>query len=166
MIGNELVWRKIKSYGKQIIITTLTKSLGTFSLVSLIFGIIFYFNGTPLYLALIFGGIALANMILDSRLEQLNKLFNPILNVLLLIIIINLGAPLDYHLTLGAKIFNLVYILSRTIGKYLGALFGSTITKSPKTVKKYLGLTLLPLSGVSLVFRRIAVNILTNSAPD
>lgn len=105
-------------------------------------------------------------MILDSRLEQINKLFNLILNVLLLIVIINLGAPLDYHLMLGAKIFNLVYILSRTIGKYLGALFGSTITKSPKTVKKYLGLTLLPLSGVSLVFRGVAVNILTNSAPD
>ena len=45
-------------------------------------------------------------------------------------------------------------------------LFGSTITKSPKTVKKYLGLTLLPHSGVSLVFTGIAVNILTNSAPD
>lgn len=67
---------------------------------------------------------------------------------------------------LGAKIFTLVYILSRVIGKYLGTLFGSNITKSPKIVKKYLGLTLLPLSGVSLVFIGIAVNILTNSAPD
>lgn len=113
-----------------------------------------------------FGGIALANMILDSRLEQINKLFNLILNVLLLIVIINLGVPLDYHLLLGAKIFTIVYILSRVIGKYLGTLFGSTITKSPKTVKKYIGLTLLPHSGVSLVFRGIAVNILTNSAPD
>ena len=105
-------------------------------------------------------------MIPDSRLEQINKLFNPILNILLLIVIINLGAPLDCHLMLGAKIFTLVYILSRTIGKYLGTLFGSTITKSPKIVKKYLGLTLLPHSGVSLVFRGIAINILTNSAPD
>ena len=30
MIGTELVWHKIKSSGKQIIVTTLTQSLGTF----------------------------------------------------------------------------------------------------------------------------------------
>ena len=34
MIGTELVWRKIKSAGKQIVITTLTQSLGTFLFVS------------------------------------------------------------------------------------------------------------------------------------
>ena len=38
----------------------LTQSLGTFFLVSLVFGIVFYFSDIPLYLALIFGGIALA----------------------------------------------------------------------------------------------------------
>lgn len=60
MIGTELVWKKIKRSGKAIVITTLTQSLGTFFLVSLVFGIVFYFSGIPLYLALIFGGIALA----------------------------------------------------------------------------------------------------------
>ncbi|MDY4251666.1 cation:proton antiporter, partial [Clostridium sp.] len=60
MIGTELVWKKIKKSGKSIIITTLTQSLGTFILVSLVFGIVFYFSGIPIYLALIFGGIALA----------------------------------------------------------------------------------------------------------
>lgn len=60
MIGTELVWRKIKSYGKALMITTLTQSLGTFALVSLVFGIVFYVSGVPVYLAFIFGGIALA----------------------------------------------------------------------------------------------------------
>ncbi|MGI5964128.1 MAG: cation:proton antiporter, partial [Lawsonibacter sp.] len=60
MIGTELVWNKIKRSGKAIVITTLTQSLGTFLLVSLVFGIVFYVSGIPLYLALIFGGIALA----------------------------------------------------------------------------------------------------------
>lgn len=41
MIGTELVWNKIKRSGKAIIITTLTQSLGTFFLVSLVFGIVF-----------------------------------------------------------------------------------------------------------------------------
>ena len=60
MIGTELVWKKLKRSGKAIIITTLTQSLGTFLTVSLVFGIVFYFSEIPLYLAFIFGGIALA----------------------------------------------------------------------------------------------------------
>lgn len=60
MIGTELVWKKLKRSGKAIVITTLTQSLGTFLLVSLVFGITFYFTNVPIYLAFIFGGIALA----------------------------------------------------------------------------------------------------------
>ena len=32
MLGTELVWKKLKSYGRGLIVTTLTQSLGTFSL--------------------------------------------------------------------------------------------------------------------------------------
>ena len=59
MIGTELVWNKIKKSGRSIIIT-LTQSLGTFLLVSLVFGIVFAFTAVPLYLAFLFGVIALA----------------------------------------------------------------------------------------------------------
>ena len=48
MIGTELVWKKLKKSGRSIIVTTLTQSLGTFVLVSLIFGIVFYFSNIPL----------------------------------------------------------------------------------------------------------------------
>ena len=48
MIGTELVWNKIKKFGRSIIITTLTQSLGTFLLVSLVFGIVFAFTAVPL----------------------------------------------------------------------------------------------------------------------
>ena len=60
MLGTELIWKKIKVYGKTLIVTTLTQSLGTFAFVSLMFAVVFYFTGVPLYLAVIFGGIALA----------------------------------------------------------------------------------------------------------
>ena len=60
MIGTELIWRKIKKAGKQIVVTTITESLGTFLVVSLVFGVIFGITGVPLYLAFLFGGIALA----------------------------------------------------------------------------------------------------------
>ena len=60
MLGTELIWKKIKSYGRSLIVTTLTQSLGTFLLVSLVFAVIFYFANIPIYLAFAFGGIALA----------------------------------------------------------------------------------------------------------
>lgn len=297
MIGTELVWRKIRQYGRSIIITTVTQSLGTFLLVSAVFCIVFYFSSVPLYLAFIFGGIALAtapapalsivrefktrgpvtatlipmaalddivgcivffctiaviagnlsagelpvymialvvlmplvigviaglpaglllkkerstpatlilliftilvasgggflcnslllspvlnfmligmafsatfsNMVPEQRLEQIMKGFNPVLSVSMIVVILNLAAPLDYHLILGAGVFTAVYIISRALGKYFGAFFGAVITKSPKTVRNFLGLTLLPHSGVSLVFTGIAVSVLTGSAPE
>ena len=297
MIGTELVWRKIKKSGRSIIITTLTQSLGTFLLVSLVFGLVFYFSHIPLYLAFLFGGIALAtapapalsivrefktkgpvtstlipmaalddivgcivffstvaivagnlsagdlpaymiplivilplvigvvtvllagvvlkkdrvtpltlallcaailiasgvgflcnsllpspvlnfmligmafsatfsNMVSEKRLEQIMKGFNPILGVAMVIVILNLGAPLDFHLILGAGLFTAIYIVSRALGKYFGAFFGASITKSPKTVRNFLGFTLLPHSGVSLVFTGIAVSMLTGPAPE
>lgn len=298
LIGTELVWGKIKKTGRQIIITTLTQSLGTFFLVTLVFGIVFYFAGIPLYLAAIFGGIALAtapapalsivrefktdgpvtrtlmpmaalddmvgvvvffsviavvastvseqkppvymillvvllpiiigavtgllagfvlkrersasvtrlllvaalllasaigfvcndfvlskpmlnfmligmafstvfsNMVSEKRLEQIVHAFNPLLGISMIVVILNLGVPLDYHLILGAGVFTVIYIIARAGGKYGGAYFGAKITHAPKTVKKYLGLVLLPHSGVSLVFTGIAVGVLTGPAPE
>ena len=298
MIGTELVWNKIKRSGKSIVITTLTQSLGTFFVVSLVFGVVFYLSDIPVYLAFIFGGIALAtapapalsivrefntkgpvtgtlipmaalddivgcivfittiaivagnlssgelpaymialvvilpliigavtgffagmllkreqnafatmatligmilvtsavgfvfnhfvmpspvlnfmlmgmafsaafsNMVTEERLEQIMQGFNPILGIAMIIVILNLGAPLDYHLILGAGMFTAIYIIARAAGKYFGAYFGASVTKPPESVKKYLGLTLSPHSGVSLVFTGIAVSVLAGPAPD
>lgn len=60
MIGTELVIKRIKKYGKALIITTLTQSLGTFAVVSAVFAAVFAIAGVPVYLAFLLGGIALA----------------------------------------------------------------------------------------------------------
>lgn len=60
MLGSELIVKRLRTYGKALFVTTLTQSLGTFVIVSVVFGIIFAFQGVPIYLALVFGGIALA----------------------------------------------------------------------------------------------------------
>lgn len=298
MIGTELVWNRIKAYGKALVITTLTQSLGTFAVVSAAFAAVFYFAKIPVYLAFIFGGIALAtapapalsivrefktdgpvtktlipmaalddmvgvavffttiaivarhisggglplymipvmlllplvigaltgfpaglllkkhttkaatiatlvvficltaligllcnthlmpapllnfmlmgmafsavfsNMVSEERLKKITSDFNPILGVSMIVVILNLGAPLDYHAILGAGVFTFVYIVTRAIGKYFGARLGAKATHMPQTVQKYLGLTLLPHSGVSLVFTGIAASILAVPAPD
>lgn len=298
MIGTELVWKRLKEYGKALIVTTLTQSLGTFLLVSGVFYVIFMLSDIPVYLAFLFGGIALAtapapalsivqefktkgdvtktlipmaalddmvgvavffttiaivarhisgngmplymipvmivlpliigfctgfpagkllkkerstlqtriilmamiivttiigyfcntylmpspllnfmlmgmafsatfsNMVTEERLQRIIADFNPLLGIFMIIVIINLGAPLDYHAILGAGFYTLVYIVVRAIGKYFGARFGAKMTGMPSTVQKYLGFTLLPHSGVSLVFTGISVSILANPAPE
>ena len=90
----------------------------------------------------------------------------PSLGVAMIIVNLNGGAPLDFHLIMGAGLFTVIYILCRACGKYYGAYIGAKITHSPKTVRKYLGFTLLPHSGVSLVFTGIAVSVLSGTAPE
>lgn len=298
MLGTELIWKKIKSYGKALMLTTLSQSLGTFAFVSFMFAIVFACTGVPLYLAVVLGGIALAtapapalsivqefhtkgpvtdtllpmavlddivgitvfftvnsfvakavsggavplymipvmillpvligivtgipagaylkrkpgkartlgvllagitmtvvigwyfntrvlsnitlnymlmgvafsavfsNMMPEKQLEKLTNWFHPILGISLLAAIVDLGAPLDYHLILGAGLYTFVYIAARGFGKYFGARWGAKATRMPDTVQKYLGLTLLPHSGVSLVFTGIICSVLTGPEPE
>ncbi len=293
MIGREIIFKKIASSGKQIIGITFVQSIGTFLFVSTVFGIVFFITDIPVYLAFIFGGIALAtapapalsivneyhtsrpvtktliplaaiddiigvvvfftvisiingmngsssasplaivgmillpfaigilvgicaaflikrskdhvqrlillltflcasalcgllidkyifhsftlnylligmafsaaiaNLIPEQMLSEILKLYNPVLNLSLVIVIVNLGMPLDYRLIAGAGLFTAIYIFSRAIGKIGGAYLGGRITKADTAVTKYLGFTLLPHSGVSLVFTGIAVSTLT-----
>ena len=297
MIGTELIWKRMKKAGTQILVTTITESLGTFFMVSLVFGVIFWFTGTPLYMAFLFGGIALAtapapslsvvsslktdgpvtrtlipmaalddlvaalvfflvvafvsahlstanipvlaiillvflpvvigavtgfaagkmlrraktkesalavmlgmllvsagigfainsalpepvlnfmligmaystvfaNMITEEQLGGIMKVMDPVIGFAMIVVILDLAAPLDYHLVFGAGVYTAIYILARALGKYSGAYIGAAATRAPSTVKKYLGFTLLPHSGVSLVFTGIVVSVLEGPAPE
>lgn len=293
MIGREIILKKIAGSGRQIIGITFVQSIGTFLFVSVVFGIVFLITDIPVYLAFIFGGIALAtapapalsivneyhtsgpvtktliplaaiddiigvivfftiisivngmsgsssaspfaivgmillpfaigifagacsaflmkhsknnvkrlvlllsflcisalcgllidnyvfhsfslnylligmafsatiaNLMPEQELSGMLKLYDPVLNLSLVIVIVNLGMPLDYRLIAGAGLFTVIYIFSRAIGKIGSAYLGGKITKADPAVTKYLGLTLLPHSGVSLVFTGIAVSTLT-----
>lgn len=106
-----------------------------------------------------------ANLVPEEEFEETLKLYSPILNLSLVIVIVNLGMPLDYRLIAGAGVFTAVYILSRAIGKIGGAYLGGKLTKAQPVVTKFLGFTLLPHSGVSLVFTGIATSTLSAFAP-
>ena len=62
------------------------------------------------------------------------------------------GAELDLRVFGSAAVvgIGLVYILMRSTGKIVGASVSSRLVGCPKTVCKYLGLTLLPQAGVAL----------------
>lgn len=106
-----------------------------------------------------------ANLVPEEKLEDTLKLYAPILNLSLVIVIVNLGVPLDYRLIAGAGVFTVIYIVSHAVGKIGGAYIGGKLTKAPPAVTKYLGFTLLPHSGVSLVFTGIATTTLSAFDP-
>ncbi len=62
------------------------------------------------------------------------------------------GAELELGVfTKGSVVLiGIVYILTRSLGKYFGAYISCAATKCEDTVKKYLGITLLPQAGVAL----------------
>ena len=62
------------------------------------------------------------------------------------------GASLQFSVfaDLSVVLIGLAYILSRSLGKYFGAGWSSTLAHSPEPVRKYLGITLLPQAGVAL----------------
>ena len=57
-------------------------------------------------------------------------------------------------------IIGVVYILARSLGKIVGAHWSAVLAKSPATVRKYLGITLLPQAGVALGMCTTAYRIL------
>ena len=62
------------------------------------------------------------------------------------------GAELQFSVFADAAIVGVgvIYILVRSLGKYLGAAMGSRVMKCDPKVIKYLGITLLPQAGVAL----------------
>lgn len=60
------------------------------------------------------------------------------------------GAQLQFDVILAAGVVSIIYIVGRIIGKFVGAYLGATVTKSSSKVKKYLGIGLLPQSGVAI----------------
>ena len=62
------------------------------------------------------------------------------------------GSALQFQVfaEVSVILIGILYILSRSAGKYLGARISSGLAHSPETVRKYLGITLLPQAGVAL----------------
>ncbi len=57
-------------------------------------------------------------------------------------------------------LIGIVYIIARSLGKMFGAHWSAVLANSPETVKKYLGITLLPQAGVALGMCATAYRVL------
>ena len=72
------------------------------------------------------------------------------------------GAALQFNVfaSPAVLVIGLIYIVSRSMGKYFGAHVSSVLARSPEPVRKYLGITLFPQAGVALGMCATAQNIL------
>lgn len=142
--------------------------VGLFVVVTVIIGR--YVNENILPINLLLSGISfsaiIANTVKKERLHEIMEAINPIIGIALVIMIIDLGAPLDYNLIFGAGVLTAIYIIARGIGKILGAYAGGKLSNADDNVCKYLGISLLPHSGVSLIFTGIAVETLMPFVPE
>jgi Kef-type K+ transport system membrane component KefB len=71
------------------------------------------------------------------------------LNILFFVIS---GAELDLNVLAQpvTLLVGVIYILARSMGKYLGSRFSCTLSKQSKPITNHLGITLLPQAGVAL----------------
>ncbi len=71
---------------------------------------------------------------------------------LLIVFFVISGAELDLSVFLEPifVLVGVIYIISRCIGKYFGAMGSAVATKCSPTIVKYLGITLFPQAGVAL----------------
>ncbi len=71
------------------------------------------------------------------------------------------GAELELGVFMSGAIvlIGIVYIIFRSLGKYIGTLYSAKITKCSPAICKYLGITLLPQAGVALGMCTIAMQL-------
>jgi Kef-type K+ transport system membrane component KefB len=108
---------------------------------------------SPLLLCMCMGAM-LAN-VSDSALS-IFKLVDNITPPIFLMFFVVSGADLDITVLPEIGLIGVMYVIVRVIGKVLGASLGSVLMKSSETVKKYLGLTLIPQAGVAIGLSLIA----------
>lgn len=70
------------------------------------------------------------------------------------------GIELDLSMVAKVGIIGIGYIIFRVLGKMCGAFLGAKLSHAPKTVQKYLGLTLIPQAGVAIGLALIGEKIL------
>ena len=84
----------------------------------------------------------------EELMERADRWTTPVL--ILFFVISGAGLELSVFADATVVVIGMVYIFSRSLGKYFGAGISARLTKSDPNVIKYLGITLLPQAGVAL----------------
>ena len=93
-------------------------------------------------------GTVVVNMVRNSNriFGSVNDLASPFFVVFFTVA----GASLDLSILTTVGLVGIAYIFARAGGKFLGSYVGAKVTKSERTVQKYLGFAMLPQGGISI----------------
>lgn len=106
------------------------------------------------------------NVISDAIEENIYTLFESIQSVALLLLIINLAAPLDPTSLVSAGLLLVIYIIARFVGKYGGVFATSKAMGLDENIQKYLGLVITPHAGISIVLAGVGANAIATISPE
>lgn len=145
-----LVMRFFKSRANRLSLMIATVLLGVG--ITKLFAAIDWCSLSSLLMCMMIGAI-FANMRSDSNLvvEGVDRWTPP----LFMFFFILSGAELDVSVIITVGIIGIIYIVARSVGKYFGAYLGALTTKSDKSIRHYLGFTLLPQAGVAIGMAKV-----------
>ncbi|MDY0345489.1 MAG: cation:proton antiporter [Bacilli bacterium] len=144
------VMRFFKSRANRLSLMIATVFLGVG--ITTLFSFIDWYSLSPLLLCMMIGAV-FANMRRDSNMviEGVDRWTPP----LFMFFFILSGAELDVSVIITVGIVGIVYIVARSVGKYFGAYLGALTVKSEKSIRHYLGFTLLPQAGVAIGMAKV-----------
>jgi NhaP-type Na+/H+ or K+/H+ antiporter len=135
------------SYLARFVHTKGYRLIYTLAFISLTAGIAMRLHYSPLLACMALGAVVV-NFAPDESVyfEGVEFFAEPLM--LVLFVIVGAGFNIKAITTIGA--IGATYILMRFAGKYIGASTGAILSKAPETVRKYVGLGLVPQAGVAL----------------
>ena len=130
------------------------------SAVFLLAGVCAAMDISPLLGCMVLGATC-ANVTHDKELfKQVNRITPPI-NVLFFVLS---GMRLNLNSLGTVGIIGIAYFAVRIVGKFLGSYLGARMTGCTESVRRYLGLALIPQAGVSIGLAVLAQRILPESS--
>ena len=115
-------------------------------------------------LACMMMGAVFTNTTKRSNVNTIMELCDRFTPPLLILFFTVSGASLRLDVLLTVGLVGVIYIIMRVGGKIFGAYFGARITKSPKTVRTWLGFALIPQAGVAIGLTIVAGSVVPQYA--
>ncbi len=112
-------------------------------------GLSLYFGASPILTPMIAGAFV-TNLINKETYKIEEKTITFFVPPLMIAFFTIAGAQLQFSVLLSVGMIGIVYIVGRIIGKMLGAYIGCKLVHSKPDVQRYLGISLLPQSGVAI----------------
>jgi Kef-type K+ transport system membrane component KefB len=98
----------------------------------------------------------------DEMFSQVADFSAPI--ILLFFVLSGMNFQISYMKTVG--VIGIVYFVTRLVMKYVGNFVGGLVTKSDKTITKYIGLTMEPQAGISIGLAALALRMFSTVGGD